>query len=43
MTKKQDLKELIDKIKIIPEEEGDMEKIKELVKKVVAEKYKNVY
>ena len=41
MPKKQDLKELIDKIKVIPDDEYDMEKIKELVKKVVAEKYKN--
>ena len=42
MTKKQDLKELIDKIKVLQDEEGDMEKIEELVKKVVAENYKNV-
>lgn len=41
MTKKQNLKELIDKIKVLQDEEGDMGKIKELVKKVVAEKYKN--
>ena len=39
MTK--NLKELIDKIKVLQEEEGDMKKIEELVKKVVAEKYKN--
>ena len=37
----ENLKELIDKIKVLQEEEGDMKKIEELVKKVVAEKYKN--
>lgn len=36
----ENLKELIDKIKVL-QEEGDMKKIEELVKKVVAEKYKN--
>ena len=42
MCKKQDIKELIDKIKVIPEEKVDMEKIKELAKKVIAKKYNNV-
>ena len=42
MGKERNLKELIDKIKVIPEEKMDMEKIKELAKKVVAENYKNV-
>ena len=37
----ENLKELIDKIKVLQEEEGDMKKIEELVKKVIAEKYKN--
>ena len=37
----ENLKELIDKIKVLQEEEGDMKKIEELVKKVVAKKYKN--
>ena len=37
----ENLKELIDKIKVLQEEEGDIKKIEELVKKVVAEKYKN--
>lgn len=37
----ENLKELIDKIKVLQEEAGDMKKIEELVKKVVAEKYKN--
>ena len=39
--KKETIKELIDKIKVIPEEEGDMNKIEELVKKVVSQMYKN--
>ena len=39
----ENLKELIDKIKVLQEEEGDMKKIEELVKKVVAEKYKSDY
>ena len=41
MGKERNLKELIDKIKVLQEENLNMEKIKELAKKVVAEKYKN--